>query len=97
MQVEKPCLPNAPDVLASQHFKFRAYFSFLICPAYYVLAGQCQVPEVQINVIYACALWPFYGARLKRNKLHKLYRKGQLHLTSLTPPAGTVPEGAPSA
>lgn len=95
MQVEKPCLPNAPEVLASQCLKFRACFAFIICPTYYVLAGQHQVPEVRINVIYARTLWSFYGARLKENELHKLYRKEQLYLTCLTPPAGTVPEGAP--
>lgn len=95
MQVEKPCLPNAAHVLASQCLKFRGCFSFIVCPTYYVLTAQHQVPEVRINVIYACTLWSFYRARLKENELHKLYRKEQLYLTCLTPPAATVPEGAP--
>lgn len=92
-QVEKPCLSNAP-VLASQCLTFRACFAFIICPTYYVLAGQCQIPEVQIYVIYACTLWLFYQARLKKHKLHKFYRKEQLYFTCLTPSAGRVPEGA---
>lgn len=95
MQVEKPCLPNVPDALASQCSKFRAWFAFITCPTYYVLTGQPEDPEVRINVIYAHALWPLYRARLKENELHKLYSKEQLDLTYLTPPAGTVPEGAP--
>lgn len=94
MQVEKPRLSNAPDVLASQCLTFKACFSFTVCPTY-VLAGQHQIPEVQIYVIYACILWLFYQARLKEHKLHKLYRKEQLYFTCLTPPAGRVPEGAP--
>lgn len=94
MQVEKPRLSNAPDVLASQCLTFKACFSFTVCPTY-VLAGQHQIPEVQIYVIYACVLWLFYQARLKEHKLHKLYRKEQLYFTCLTPPAGRVPEGAP--
>lgn len=97
IQVEKPCLSNAPDVLASQCLTFRACFSFIICPTYYVLAGQRQIPEVQIYVIYACTLRLFYQAKLKEHKLHKLHRKEQLYFTCLTPPAGMgmVPEGAP--
>lgn len=92
MQVEKPCLSNAPNVLASQCLKFRACFSFIMCPISYVLAGQRQVPEVQINVIYVCALQTFNRARLKENELQ---RKELLSLTCPTPPAGTVPGGAP--
>lgn len=75
MQVEKPCLSNAPDVLASQCLTLRACFSFMSLCTYYVLAGQRQVPEVQIYVIYACTLWLFYQARLKEYKLHKLWEK----------------------
>lgn len=94
VQVEKPCLSNAPDVLASQCLTFRACFSFVMCPTYYVLAGQHQIPEVQVYVIYACILWFLYIARLKEHKLHKLHRKEQSYFTCLTPPAGKSPRGS---
>lgn len=48
-----------------------------------------------INAIYARTLWSFYGARLDENELHKLYRKVQLYLTCLTPPARKAAQGAP--